>query len=332
MDIQEVLTWTDERILAKTGKHLDSLQKAILEGVWQHQNYEEIAKNNQRSYDHIKKEAWKLWKILSDAIGEDVKKSNVCSLLEKAELSNISSLLDCVQIGVGNGNINICGENKRSHSPPNSSQSKNPSPIVDLTDAPELTGFCDRKTELSILKQWISEARTRLIAIYGVSEIGKSALALKLIPEIQTEFDYIIWKSLNNTPTLLTLQTQLKQIFSRLQPTPLPTLVDYFRTYRCLIILDDLQNIFQTGELAGEYVAEYKDYRKFIKQIATSSHQSCLILLSWEKPKEIATLEGENRPTRSLHLQGLGEKAREIFQEKGLTDPEKWSELITLYQ
>jgi hypothetical protein len=34
-----------------------------------------------------------------------------------------------------------------------------------------------------------------------------------------------------------------------------------------------------------------------------------------------------------LHLQGLGEQAaREILREKGLTDEERWSELISLYQ
>jgi hypothetical protein len=71
---------------------------------------------------------------------------------------------------------------------------------------------------------------------------------------------------------------------------------------------------------------------KFFKQIATSSHQSCLILLSWEKPREITALEAENLATRTLHLKGLGEEAADILREKGLADEEKWSDLITLYQ
>lgn len=332
MDIEEVLKWTDEEVLAKTGKHLDSLQKSILEGVWQHQNYEEIAKNNHRSYDHVKKEAWKLWKLLSDVIGEDVKKSNVCSLLEQAELSNISSLLDCVQIGVGNGNINICGDNTRSHSPPPTSQTKDRSPIINLTEAPEIIKFYDRATELSTLKQWILEANTRLITIYGLSGIGKSAIALKLIEQIQTEFDYIIWRTLNNIPTLATLQTELKQFFSQPQENPLPTVIDYFRTSRCLVIIDDVQSIFRSGQIAGQYLTGYEDYGKFFKQIATSFHYSCAILLSWEKPREITALEAENRPVQTLHLQGLREQAAEILREKRLTDEDKWLELIAIYQ
>ncbi|MGV2388386.1 MAG UNVERIFIED_CONTAM: hypothetical protein LVR29_08830 [Microcystis novacekii LVE1205-3] len=55
MDIQNLLEWTDKQVLDKTGKHLDSLQESILQGIWEHQDYEEIAKDNQRSYDHIKK-------------------------------------------------------------------------------------------------------------------------------------------------------------------------------------------------------------------------------------------------------------------------------------
>ncbi len=331
MDIQEVIQWTDEQVLFNTGKRLDSLQKSILEGVWQHQNYEEIARNNLRSYDHVKKEAWKLWKLLSDVIGENVKKSNVCYLLEQAELSNIS-VVDSVQIGVSYGNINICGKNKRSHSPPNSPHNQNPSPIIDLTDAPELLSFYNRASELSTLKQWILEEHTRLITIYGLSEIGKSAIALKLIEQIQTEFDYIIWRSLGNTPTLSTLVTDLKQFFAREQATQLPTVIDYFRCDRCLVILDDVHNIFKTRQLAGQYLTGYEDYGKFFKQVATSSHQSCLILLSWEKPREITSLEGENRPAQTLHLKGLAEQAEEILKEKELTDEDKWSELITLYQ
>ncbi|MFB2836844.1 NB-ARC domain-containing protein [Floridanema evergladense] len=333
MDIEEVLKWTDEEVLAKTGKHLDSLQKSILEGVWQHQNYEEIAKNNHRSYDHVKKEAWKLWKLLSDVFGEDVKKSNVCSLLEQAELSNISVVdVDSVQIAVSYGNINICDKNTRSHSPPPTPQTKDRSPIINLTEAPEITNFYDRTTELSTLKQWILEANTRLITIYGLSGIGKSAIALKLIEQIQTEFDYIIWRTLNNLPTLSTLQTELKQFFFQPQQTPLPTIIDYFRTSRCLVIIDDVQNIFKSGQIAGQYLTDYEDYGKFFKQIATSFHYSCLILLCWEKPREITALEAENRPVQTLHLQGLREQAEEILREKRLTDEEKWSELIANYQ
>lgn len=326
MDIQKVLNWTDEQVFAKTGKHLESLQKSILEGIWQHQDYYEIAENNERSYDHVKKEAWKLWKLLSDVVGEDVKKSNVLSVLEQAEISENHA--NCLQIG----NINICGEQQRSPSSPDSSPTQNSSPIIDLIDAPDLTEFSNRTTELNTLKQWILKDQIRLITIYGLSGIGKSVLTRQLIEQIKPEFDYIIWKSLTETPTLFSLKNQLQQFFAQSQQSPLPTIIDYFRNSRCLVILDDFQNLFQSGFLAGQYLTEHKEYGQFLQQIAKNHHQSCVILLSWEKPREIVTLQSKKHSTRTLHLKGLSADAEEILKEYGLTDSEKWPELINLYQ
>ncbi|MEG3846370.1 hypothetical protein QT971_03765 [Microcoleus sp. herbarium19] len=110
------------------------------------------------------------------------------------------------------------------------------------------------------------------------------------------------------------------------------SLLEYLRSHRCLIILDDVQTIFSSQQLAGNYQPGYENYGTFFKQLTESSHNSCLILLSWEKPREIAALEGENRPCKSLQLNGLGAEAQEIFREKGLAEPEKWLELIDLYR
>ena len=337
-NIEDILQWADNLIFAQAGEHLTPIQEAILTGVWQRQKYPQIAKDFNCSESHVKKEAAKLWEKLREELGEDLNKFNFRSKLEKKhKVSQVSQVGHCL---LQSDNVNIGGQfiqniedkQTRSHSPPNSPQNQNPSPIIDLTDAPELLSFYNRTAELSTLKQWIVQARARLITIYGLSGIGTSAIALKLISQIQTEFDYIIWRSLGNTPTLSTLQIDLKQFFSHSQQTPLPTIIDYFRASRCLVILDDVQNIFKSGQLAGQYLAGYEDYGKFFKQIATSSHPSCLILLSWDKPREIATLEAETRSTRTLHLKGLGEQAEEILREKELTDEDKWSELITLYQ
>ncbi|MCC3476390.1 MULTISPECIES: ATP-binding protein [unclassified Microcoleus] len=338
MNVEDVVEWANNSIFDKTGEHLTPIQEAILMGVWQRQKYPQIAKDFHCSESHVKKEAAKLWEKLREELGEDLNKLNFRSKLEKKyRVSQASQLGHCLlqidNINIGGQFIQTIEDTKiRSPIPPNSPQNNSQPPIIDLTDAPELTYFYDRTSELSTLKQWILQAHTRLITVYGLSGIGKSAIALKLIEQIQTEFDYIIWLSLADTPTLSTLQTELKQFFGRSPQPPLPTIIDYFRSSRCLVILDDVQNIFSSSQLAGQYLTGYEDYGKFFKQIATSSHQSCLILLSWEKPREITALEALNRPARTLHLKGLGEQAAEIIREKGLADEEKWSDLIAFYQ
>lgn len=346
MNIQEVLQWTDEQVFAKTGKHLDSLQKAILEGTWQRQKYGEIAENYNCSHDHVKKQAWKLWKVLSDILEEDIKQSNFRSLFEGLSFyNNITNscgniVNNNVNFGVENLQISEIAQDqnpdlkkdKSHYSNNNNSNINQLKKYSDLTEAPEFLSFYDRTSELSTLKQWILEEQMRLITIYGLSEIGKSAIAVQLIKEIQQEFDIIIWRSLSHKPLLSELKTNLIQCLSQTEDSPLPTVLDYFRSYRCLLIFDDLQSIFSSGQLAGQYLPNYEDYGLFFKQIATSCHPSCLILLSWEKPREITTLEGKNSCIRTLHLQGLGEGGKAILEEKELLDEEQWLELINLYQ
>ena len=339
MDVKELSKWTDEQVFAKTGQHLDSLQKSILESVLQRQNFQKIAGNNGYSYDHIKREGAKLWKLLSHVFSADIEQKNVRSILENKAGSTIYNFVNSPQINsnnISNSHVNICRENTqfledretRSRSP----QDENKSPVIELTKAPELNYNYGRNSETSTLKEWILENQTRLITIYGLSGIGKTALTLKLISEINTQFDYIIYRSLEHLPKLINLKDELKQFFSQSQATPLPEIIDYFRSSRCLVILDDVQNIFKTGNFVGQYLTDYKDYRKFFQQIATLSHQSCLILISWENPGEIETLEKENKHTKTLHLQGLGEEGKEILRQQDLQDEAKWDELITLYQ
>ncbi|WP_333222507.1 NB-ARC domain-containing protein [Microcoleus sp. Pol12A5] len=192
---------------------------------------------------------------------------------------------------------------------------------MDLDDAPEISTFYDRTSKLSTLKQWILENRTRLISILGLSGSGKSAIALQLIQHVQYEFDCIIWRSLRHAPPLQTLETDLIQFCRGGAPVPAPEErattgglpLQYLRSHRCLIILDDVQTIFSSQQLAGNYQPGYENYGTFFKQIAESCHKSCIILIGWEKPREIAALESHPKICQTLQLNGSGEPAREIF-------------------
>ncbi|MEG4301500.1 NB-ARC domain-containing protein [Microcoleus sp. D3_18a_C4] len=350
MDVEEALEFVDHLALTTTGKHLDSLQKAILRGAWDNQKYKEIAQHHNRSEKYVKEVGFKLWKLLSVGLGEEqVSKANFRAKLENLQASNIVSLVGNGCIHIGNISADSSQSSKNLQSEPQDKDKFNektsisePKVHLDLADAPEPKLFYNRTSQLTTLENWIL-GRTRLITILGLSGIGKTALTLQLIPQIQHEFDYIIWRSLRNSPPLASLQTDLIKFCRGGAPVPAPypeerattgglPLLEYLRSHRCLIILDDIQTIFSSQQLAGNYQPGYENYGPFFKQLTESSHNSCLILLSWEKPREIAALEGENRPCKSLQLNGLGPEAQEIFTEKGLAEPEKWSELIDLYR
>ncbi|MEO6860542.1 MAG: NB-ARC domain-containing protein [Microcoleus sp.] len=200
--------------------------------------------------------------------------------------------------------------------------------------------FYDRTSELATLQQWIVHDRTRLVAILGISGIGKTNLALHLLPQIQHQFEYVIWRSLGTFPTLHNSLKSLLKFLSNLPETELPTstdellslLIDKLRSHRCLIILDDVQTILSSGQIAGNYPPEYENYSTLFKRIGETSHNSCLIVNSWEPPREIVALNRENARVRTLRLNGLGAAAGEILREKGLLEPEKWETLINTYR
>lgn len=337
MEIAEVLKLADELIFAKTGEHLDYLQKAILEGTFQGRTYPQIAEETHSSEGHTRDIGSELWQILSEGFGEEITKRNFRAILKKGKFCNFSPAIGRDHVTVNN-NLNVCQERARSPTEPANPQPTSKQLHIDLGDAPEIFTFFDRTSELSTLENWITHDRTRLIALLGISGIGKTTLSLRLIDRIKTQFDYVIYRSLRFSPTLDATLTNLLQIFS--QPSEIPQnietkisqILDYLRKYRCLIVLDDVQMLFSSGQLAGQYKTGYEDYQLFFKLIAEVCHQSCLILNSWEKPREISRLSKDDRPVRYLVLGSLGEAAKEILREENLSDEETWSTLIDIYQ
>ncbi len=107
--------------------------------------------------------------------------------------------------------------------------------------------------------------------------------------------------------------------------------MEKLRSHRCLIILDDVQTLLSNGQIAGNYRPAYEKYSSLFKLTDETCHNSCLILNSWEPPRELVALTREDARVRSLQIDGLGVAAGEILREKGLLEPEKWATLINTY-
>jgi len=282
MDIAQVVNILDELLFDKTGSHLDFIQKSVLEGTLRDKTYSEIALKSGYSESHVGDIASDLWKILSDLLGAKVRKANIKGILEKTNFNQVSGVIVSGIVGVTN-NISVChkANHPQNNSPPTPQKS---SPKLHLNNAPKFPYFYGRNNEVSTLKDWLINQEIRLISIFGMSGIGKTSIALHLINEIPQHFDYIIYRALYFSPSLTTTLTNLLQIFS---PPEIPNdieskinlFIDYLTQYQCLIILDDIQNLFTPQKLAGTWQTEQTSYHLFFHAIALSSHHSNIILL-----------------------------------------------------
>lgn len=213
--------------------------------------------------------------------------------------------------------------------------------LEDWHEAPAPKHLHGREQESARLECWLQDQGCRVIAVTGMGGVGKSALVSAAATGVKQDFDCIFWRSLENVQPAVLVVKQCLGLLTRQSPAGvpeegddlLPLLLSYLRDRRCLLVLDHVESVMQAGERAGGYREGYAAYGRLIRLLAETQHQSCLVLISREKPKEVAFLEGAATPLRTLSLPGIGKAAgQELLKERGLYGSRgDWAELIERY-
>ncbi|MFM6181737.1 MAG: NB-ARC domain-containing protein [Dolichospermum sp.] len=330
MDVNEVLQLIDRLMVERTGKHLDDLQKAVIIGTWERQTYEDIAQQYSFHKNYVGDVGAGLWQLLSEVLDEEVKKSNFRSTLERLRLANSPIIIQ--NNSENNNSFNVCNypyQNLNKHQ-------KNSQSLIfhDLTSAPQVIHFYNRNPELEKLSKWLLNQNIRLISVLGLSGIGKTTLVKKFVDLNLEAFQIIIWKNLKFPNAL---ESSLNEILTTCHQESQDNISDKIKQIsalltekKSLIILDDIQNLFISGELAGQYQTQYLDYQNWFRTLTQSQHQSTIILISQEQCPEMHCLDKELYPIKCLEILGLNNT--EILENETLKDPETWTHLINLYQ
>ncbi|MEG5058187.1 NB-ARC domain-containing protein [Microcoleus sp. A2-C5] len=288
MKAQEAIALIDILLQSANKKQkLNDIQSLVFLETWEGHTYQEIADRLLYEHDYIKQVGAHLWQIISKIIGEKVSKQNLQAVLRRYEHSSVPD--HCIQ---------------------------------DWGEAIDISSFYNRIQELETLETWISGNSTRAIGIFGIGGIGKTSLSVKLAQQIQSQFEFVIWRSLQQAPTLDVILSNILPILTNSSATTnnsISALMEQWRQKRCVLILDNLESILQGGNRSGQYQQGYEDYGLLIARIADESHQSCLILTGREQPGGFAVRSGENLPVRSLKLFGVSPPVcKQILADKGL--------------
>lgn len=323
-------------------ERLSQVQELIFRQAWEGKSYREIA--NSAGYDthYIGDVGFKLWRLLTEALGERVTKNNFRSVLRRhCQTAQGGVKLEFLEPTLIDPSAQKNQAQNLQLSPLLEDVQTVTRPHQDWGDAIDVSVFYGRSQQLSTLEEWIVQERCRLVAILGMGGIGKTALVAKLAVQIQAPFKYLMWRSLRNAPSIKSFLSEVLQFLGNQEVAVAETLdgkilqvMECLYRQRCLLILDNVESILQSGVSAGYYREGYTGYGQLLRCVGEMPHQSCLVLTSREKPKELAAKEGKTLPIRSLQLTGLqAAEGRKIFAVKDCfsASDSEWSEFIEHY-
>jgi hypothetical protein len=157
-----------DRVLSQAQQHtLNDLQSTIVLQTWEGKTYRSIADRLSYDLDYIKQIAARLWKLLSQLLGENICKCNIKSVLERHQASM---------------------------------------PIADWCEPIEHTRADRAEVELQANETWVMRDRITTIAFLCSTETAKMSQSFKLdLRQIKGEIESLIWQNSHQpeTPNLL---------------------------------------------------------------------------------------------------------------------------------
>jgi hypothetical protein len=337
-------------------EYLSAPQEMVFEAAWAGKSYRELAKSAGYDHDYLKGIGAQIWRMLSTATQQRVTKTNFRQVVE-----SLAANVDAPPSEPSNPRIDWGEAIDPSVFYGRESESAQLYEWIAIDRCRLVTilglGGIGKTTMAIDLLQKLQAT------VHPTDRRSTQAIDPTALAATDRQFSCIIRRSLLNAPPLQELLpdiirtaiaatvnadrtgadadaeklTQTKFHADRIPNTlvgQIELLLEICHQYRCLMMLDHCESIFQGGAQVGTYRPGSDDYGDLFRMLGQTNHQSCLLLTSREKPTEIAQLEGVNAKVRTLTLMGLEPAAgQQIFADRGCLpiDPGEWSEIDRYY-
>jgi len=267
MKTESELSWkqtqnlVDDLVFQVTRKHLGSSEIQVLHGAWCGKTYEAIASESFLAVKYIGEVGGRLWSNLSEALGEDVKKTNFRQALQRQWEKQASSYVDTVTI------------------------SEIQPSIIELNEEP----FIERPNIESYCYQEISKPGA-LLRIHAPLQFGKTELMSRVVnhalkqryrtvilnlrdavtEDFQNLDNFLQWFIVSISETLQ-IEESVEEHWHKSLGNCKIKCRTYFEKYilpgdnPIIISLDELDKLFPHEEIAGEFLGVLRTWHESAK-------------------------------------------------------------------
>ncbi|PSN12115.1 hypothetical protein C7293_21525 [filamentous cyanobacterium CCT1] len=332
MDFEEIAVLINQAAVERKGRPLKDVERLVLKGSWENKTYSAMATPTVGyTEDYLKKDVGpKLWQFLTDLVDTDRRGIRVT----KRNIQNV------LQTWAAQGLVEPpkADEVPPSSPEPSAAPAANP-PVLVVRDSPriDLADGGGRDAELAQIERWILAERCRTVVLWGLPGVGKTTLAAAIAAAIGPQVDQCGYLAL---PPDITDEVGLASILHWLDPGALNLspqaavdwVLDQLEQRQVLLILDDMEQLFETQQLLGTYRANTKALQRLFYQGAERHHQSCLVWVSREKPADLSQVQGPRVQECALG-ELVAEAVRPLLQPAAApgTGPEAWTDLVDRY-
>ncbi|QQE65255.1 hypothetical protein GFS31_19410 [Leptolyngbya sp. BL0902] len=323
MDFEDIAGLVNQAALEQLGRPLKDVERLVLQGAWHNQTYGAMADQAVGySEDYLKKDVGpKLWHLLSGLVdphhqGIKVTKRNLQNVLRTWAQQgksprglgvDSSAAAGLIMPGLGASGLGVPGSETPTLTPTLGTASTETlgnaggaAPVaqrgVRSAPAMEVADFWGRAEDLATLSQWITgegveDGPCRLVLLWGLPGVGKTALAGQLIHRLGPQMDRCGYVDLADYPDDASLLVALADWLRPEEPFAPGTVgidgvLAQLEQQRCLLVVDGLETRLAPQQLAGHYQPGTETLQRLLQRWATHAHASSVVVISREPPAD----------------------------------------------